>query len=184
MNRELEQKFTDAVKKRGGFCVPFNNPGWVNALNCLVILPGLHGDNVIQSTGFVGFEQINYKRFDDLDKARKFEMDELAGTGVPCYVVEIEEKIQLVLDDIQLGTNPGIRYGGGQRTGVKPGDESIRNVLIPVVGIDKSYYYSAHPGLDINDATAIFVTDDGVKIRIEGDYPKVEKLLEQIRVFK
>lgn len=180
MNFELEKKLEEAVRQRGGYCIPFNNIGMARIIRCLIILPGIRDGKIIQLIGFIGLKPNTY----ELSRDEMTEWSELSGTGVLCYMVDIEETIALVLDDIQLGINPGTRFDKNPHpVGINPRDNSIRNILIPVVGIDKSYYYTAHPELSINDATAIFVTDDGVEIKLNGEYPKLEKLMKQIRVF-
>ena len=90
LEKHLERKFVDEVKRRGGICPKWVAPGFDGVPDRIVILPGRH----------IGFVEIKApgKKLRKLQEARFRLLEKL---GFAPHVLDGEEKIGVIIDDIQ-----------------------------------------------------------------------------------
>lgn len=90
LERDIEQKFVEAVKKAGGKAYKFVSPGNKGVPDRLVTFPG-------NRLGFVELKQQGRKP-DDMQRRRIAELEKMG-----CYVAVLDRPgdIQTVIDDIQ-----------------------------------------------------------------------------------
>ena len=88
--REIEQKFTQAVKKRGGLALKFMSPGYDGMPDRLALLPD----------GKMGFVEVKApgKVPRLLQRQRHRQLREL---GFQVYVLDDKSQIGGIIDDIQ-----------------------------------------------------------------------------------
>ena len=88
--REIEQKFTQAVKKRGGLALKFMSPGYDGMPDRLALLPD----------GKMGFVEVKApgKIPRPLQRQRHRQLREL---GFQVYVLDDKSQIGGIIDDIQ-----------------------------------------------------------------------------------
>ena len=93
LEKELEEKFKDAVRKAGGKAYKFTSPGNDGVPDRLVVLPGNH-------VGFVELKQTGKSP----TKLQKKQIGNLAAMGCCVMVLDRAEDISEVISKIILHT--------------------------------------------------------------------------------
>lgn len=101
LEKELEKKFVEAVKKAGGKAYKFTSPGSVGVPDRLVVFP----ENKI---GFVELKQTGKKP----TKNQMLQMTRLAVMDCRVYLLDRSEDIKFILEDIQTDLWPDYRWRG------------------------------------------------------------------------
>ena len=90
LERTIEQRLVEAVRKAGGLCPKFVSPGWDGVPDRIVLLPG----------GKMGFVELKApgQKLRPLQRRRREQLERL---GFRVFVIDGVEQIGGVLDAIQ-----------------------------------------------------------------------------------
>ena len=90
LERAIEQRLVEAVRKAGGLCPKFVSPGWDGVPDRIVLLPG----------GKLGFVELKApgQKLRPLQRRRREQLERL---GFRVFAVDSVEQIGGVLDAIQ-----------------------------------------------------------------------------------
>ena len=90
LERTIEQRLVEAVRKAGGLCPKFVSPGWDGVPDRIVLLPG----------GKLGFVELKApgQKLRPLQRRRREQLERL---GFRVFAVDSVEQIGGVLDAIQ-----------------------------------------------------------------------------------
>lgn len=90
LERTIEQRLVEAVRKAGGLCPKFVSPGWDGVPDRIVLLPG----------GKMGFVELKApgQKLRPLQRRRREQLERL---GFRVFAVDSVEQIGGVLDAIQ-----------------------------------------------------------------------------------
>jgi hypothetical protein len=93
LEKDIEKKLRDAIKKRGGWCLKWVCPGWSGVPDRLVLLPG----------GRVLFVETKRPKGGRLALLQEWWRVQLRGLGFQAYVVATEAELatlMLIVDDL------------------------------------------------------------------------------------
>lgn len=107
--KELENKLIRAVKTRGGKAYKFYSPGNSGVPDRLVLIPTGYPEGQAVAVGFVEVKKPGVGRLSRLQIAQ---IKKLKKLGAKCYVLDSDTFIESILDDIETGRYPAIRFGG------------------------------------------------------------------------
>lgn len=96
LEKEIEKKLREAVKKRGGLCLKWVCPGWSGVPDRLVLLPGAR----------IFFVETKRPDGGRVGRLQNWWRDQLRGLGFPAYVVANEGELAtlLLIIDSEEGT--------------------------------------------------------------------------------
>lgn len=100
LEKELEEKLRDAVKRQGGRAYKFTSPGNIGVPDRLVVFP----DGKI---GFIELKQTGKRP----TKNQMLQMTRLAVMDYKVYLLDRSEDIKFILEDIQTEMWPIYRWG-------------------------------------------------------------------------
>lgn len=99
LEKELEKKLVQAVKKMGGLCYKFTSPGHTGVPDRITIMP--YG-----KVGFIELKQAGKKPTPN----QRLQLSMLKSKGCRVYLVDQEGQIDKVIKDLALGQYPGMRW--------------------------------------------------------------------------
>ena len=77
LEKEIERKLIDVVKRRGGLCLKWVCPGWAGVPDRIVLLPG----------GRVKFVELKRPKGGRLSERQRWWLNKLGGLGFECWVI-------------------------------------------------------------------------------------------------
>lgn len=93
LEKDIEKKLRDAIKKRRGFCLKWVCPGWSGVPDRLVLLPG----------GRIIFVETKRPKDGRVARLQEWWHNQLRGMGFQVYVVFTEGELAtllLIVDDL------------------------------------------------------------------------------------
>lgn len=87
LEKDIEKKLRDAIKKRGGFCLKWVCPGWSGVPDRLVLLPG----------GRIIFVETKRPKDGRVARLQEWWHRQLRGLGFQVYVVFTEGELATLL---------------------------------------------------------------------------------------
>ena len=84
LEKEIEKKLINLVRKNGGLCLKWVCPGWSGVPDRIVLLPG----------GRVVFAEVKRPKGGKLSELQKFWRERLNSLGFTCWVVWNEADLQ------------------------------------------------------------------------------------------
>lgn len=99
LEKELEAKLRDTVKRMGGRAYKFTSPGNTGVPDRMVIFPN-------GQIGFIELKQIGKKPTQN----QRLQMNRLSVLGCKVYLLDCYTDMKFVLEDIQTGQWPNYRW--------------------------------------------------------------------------
>ena len=84
LEKEIEKKLINLVRKHGGLCLKWVCPGWSGVPDRIILLPG----------GRVVFAEVKRPKGGRLSELQKYWGERLKSLGFPCWVIWDEADLQ------------------------------------------------------------------------------------------
>ena len=95
----VEGRLKKAVKAAGGIEYKFTSPGTTGVPDRLVVLGGR-----------CAFVETKRPKGGVTSDRQRYELSRLTKQGIRCYILKDPDRVDDVIQDIQTGSRPGVRY--------------------------------------------------------------------------